>query len=145
MKISKNNIFIALVLVISFVSCEKENVDQTPLSIEEEAAEFQGLLRASNTDEETAEDTAINCNFGGVIEAVVRSGHYVGVNEFPHLFGSDASASWTINGEVVNSRRPRFVRVNDHLSQPGTVEVCFSVTSSDCGTLGDCITINFGG
>lgn len=146
MKFFKSNIFIVLLLSISFVSCEKESSNSSITSIEEDTVEFQNLLRSSNTDEEPSDEPIVSdCSFDGVFSAKIGRSHFVGVNEFPFLFGSDAIVTWTIDNQIVNSVRPRFVRLNDHLSQPDIVEVCFSVTSSDCGTVGGCTTVSFEG
>lgn len=145
MKNLKVNLFFAIVLTISITSCEKEESNQDQLSVEEEVSEFENRLKGSNSEEDTPDDNASDCSFDGVIEAAVPSGHYVGVNEHPNHFGSDTAVQWTVNGEIVNSLRPRFVRVNDHVSQAGPVEVCYSATSTDCGTISDCITIDFQG
>ncbi|WP_281991581.1 hypothetical protein [Aquimarina aggregata] len=143
MKTFKTLSLLILVISISFTSCEKEETSESLVSVEEEVKEFENSLKS---DDDTPSDPAeIDCSFDGVIEARVRIGHFVGVNEFPFRFGSDAVVTWTVNGETVTPRRPRFVRVNDHISQAGQVEVCYSVTSSECGTLGECIVIDFQG
>ncbi|UZO79142.1 hypothetical protein NBT05_09175 [Aquimarina sp. ERC-38] len=143
MKSLKTLTLLLFVLSFSFTSCEdKEETNEPLISVEDEAKEFEKSLKSDIDPRAPSEN---NCSFGGVINAEVRSGHFVGVNEFPFLFGDDAKVTWTIDGNVVTPLRPRFVRVNDHISQAGQLEVCYRVTSLSCGTLGACVVIDFEG
>ncbi|UZO79140.1 hypothetical protein NBT05_09165 [Aquimarina sp. ERC-38] len=143
MKTFKTLFLLVLIISFSFTSCEEnEKTNEPTVSTEEQIAQFEESLK-SDTDPRGPSE--IDCAFGGVIDAkgITSSGHFVGVNEFPFLFGDDAEVTWSIDGEVVTPLRPRFVRLEDHLSQPAKVEVCFSVTSSTCGTISDCIITDF--
>jgi len=143
MKTLKLNTVFAIVLAISLMSCEKEDVNQEPLSIEDGVSIFEGSLDKQSEEEEIAEETGSDCSFDGLFDRKIRVGHFVGVNENPSQFGTDTQIEWRINGEVVTSRRPRFVRINDHISQAGPVEVCYNAVSKDCGTIEGCVTVDF--
>jgi len=146
MKTLKINALFAFVVAISMMSCDKEeSSNQDQLSVENEVVEFENRLPKQAAEEGDPGDSVSDCSFDGLIEATVRIGHFVGVNEFPNQFGADTQVEWKINGAVVNPRRPRFVRVNDHVSQAGPVEVCYSATSTDCQTINECVTIDFKG
>ncbi len=152
MKTLKINAFLTLALSAAMFSCNEEELKQDKVedskqsTIEMETAAFEsqlGLIPLS--DGETSEPGKTDCSFSGVIEVESRIGHLVAVDNIPIKFGKDAVATWTINGAIVKPRRPRYVVINDYVSVAGAVEVCYSVTSKDCGTLGECTTVDFEG
>ncbi len=148
MKTNKINILVILIAIISFASCEKEETNLEPLSVEAEIAEFENFIKESGSDEGdggNSGEQVSNCTIDGLFDRVTRIGHFVGVNGSVSQYGADASATWTINGTVFIPRRPTFININNHISQPGTIEVCFTVVSTDCGTVEKCSPIDFQG
>ncbi|WP_299678714.1 hypothetical protein [uncultured Tenacibaculum sp.] len=99
----------------------------------------------NNSEEETpGPPTPIDCSlFQGAFEFTVRNKQFVGVNTLGITDIVNGSVKWTINGTEVTPRSPRFVLIEDHIQQSGTVEVCYEAESPKCGKFSDCITVNF--
>ncbi|MDH7444266.1 hypothetical protein [Aquimarina sp. 2201CG14-23] len=55
------------------------------------------------------------------------------------------SIIWTIDGTAITPITPRVARLQDHVNQSGTYEICYKAVSQTCGTLEKCITIDYQG
>ncbi|OEK07864.1 hypothetical protein A8C32_15395 [Flavivirga aquatica] len=55
-----------------------------------------------------------------------------------------SSVVWTINGKVVEPTILYSVlRLENHVTEPGLLDICFKASSPSCGELEDCITFDF--
>ncbi|WP_299709934.1 hypothetical protein [uncultured Tenacibaculum sp.] len=99
----------------------------------------------NNPEEETpGPPRPIDCSiYDGTFEFTVRNKQFVGVKTLGITDIVNGSVKWTINGTEVTPRSPRFVLIEDHIQQSGTVEVCYEAESPKCGKFSDCITVNF--
>jgi len=145
-----NMAFAIMLSAMFFVACENsEDASPAPKpTTSQNVQEAEGIFGAQanqNKSEDNAQDPDTDCTFGGLIDAKTRRSHYVGVDRFSGNTAADAVAVWTIDGNVVNSIRPTFVRLQDHLSNAAIVEVCYKVTTSECGVINGCITVDFEG
>ncbi|WP_299606963.1 hypothetical protein [uncultured Aquimarina sp.] len=64
------------------------------------------------------------------------------------LFGlDDNSVVWEIDGNQVTptTATGHFLILQDHLQQPGRYEICYKAESSECGSLQECVEIDFQG
>ncbi|WP_299214480.1 hypothetical protein [uncultured Aquimarina sp.] len=55
------------------------------------------------------------------------------------------SVIWTIDGAVITPITPRVARLQDHVNQSGTYEICYKAVSQTCGDLEKCIEIDYQG
>ncbi|MEM6829653.1 MAG: hypothetical protein AAF551_03995 [Bacteroidota bacterium] len=87
--------------------------------------------------------TTVDCGkFKGVEHVVSLSRHFAYVSTVG-LDMDESTIVWSVNGTSITPRRPRFIVLGDHVSQSGTVEVCYKGVSKYCGLLEGCATINF--
>lgn len=128
-------------MAISFISCEKEESIVSDDSKSQEAAENH-FLKASKKVIPSASE--IDCSvFEGVEIRKFFSSTWAGVKTLSINDIDPNSVTWTVNGEEVDAFRPQLLRVNNHVSQPGSVEVCYTSVSSSCGVLQSCTTFDF--
>ncbi len=126
---------------------EEQQTDQLSEIIEGASQTLDDMDNGDNGDngEETPnEPKPIDCSvFNGIIEFSYAKKQFAGVQTLSIRDIDPNSVKWTVNGEVVTPRRPRFILIEDHVQQSGTVEVCYEANSATCGKISACKTINF--
>lgn len=138
MKTLKTNLFL-MIIVSLLMSCSKDEDESFNSNSISETEEIDNFLKS-----EDPADIEPDCSvFKGVEIRTLRNGKVIAFVKTLSLDVDDSSVVWTINGESVNPRRPRFVILNDHLTSPGTVEICYQGNSSSCDQLRDCTITEF--
>ncbi|UZO79138.1 hypothetical protein NBT05_09155 [Aquimarina sp. ERC-38] len=150
MKAFKTLILLVLVATFSLTSCEEEQEINEPLvSVEDAANDFEeSLKRRRRRREGRGRRIKPDCVLDSIIDGK-RPGdinHFVGIAGGRETnFGRDIVGTWTVNGEVVTPRRPTHILVNEHVTEAGPVEICFTAVSPICDEVTRCTVVDFEG
>ncbi|KAA1246147.1 hypothetical protein [Aquimarina sp. RZ0] len=135
--------FLILAMIAGMTSCEKED---TLVHEIDGITEMNNQFNKGSDDGEPSGPVSIDCSvFKGIEEFKFGKTTFAGVKTLTIKDIDQDAVIWTLNGEQITPRNSKFIRLKDHISQPGTVEVCFEAFSPTCDVLSDCLTIDFEG